>query len=109
MTATIAIDDEQLSSLMQEIQEGRERIGHLEEALAQAKARTRWIAVTDAIPHCRMGALVFVHRPITFANPIGRCEFKVAEFDGERFDVEHVTHWMPLPEVPGARRQARGV
>ena len=68
----------------------------LEQKLAQAKAGSRWIPVTERLPEKSSYYLCY------WKGHTHRCKFwrqyKRFEFNGRAMKV---THWMPLPEAPG--------
>lgn len=79
------------------LKESEECIAELEQRLAAAEAKIpRWIPVSERLPKDGVYVLVNIRD-----NDGDEYQALLSCFCGE-FDVIQPTHWMPLPDAPGA-------
>ena len=69
-------------------------------------AQSRWIPVTKRLPECSEDVLVCYKDGEDYSICCGFLDMGAWYFDfsfyeyGDYVEIENVTHWMPLPEVP---------
>ena len=76
-------------------------VGGLEQAIAIVKQHNEWVSVNERLPDIGQRVLTQKGGYVTICSLYRRGQGKMRWNDGRRLsDLEHYTHWMPIPQPP---------